>query len=257
MHAWLTRVGERGQAVQRPRNAGKAERFGAIIDQRRAPEETRALYALDGADGITPLFAGTALDALAAHDPWVGWLAVDSPALEKAESLCRERGLGWMWLPPGGAMAPSLELLQRLSVLDDAGGGQSLVQLQRPEAWSALLAVASSSQFDHWLHILGAVYTPTPTGGWHCWTGSEPHVAECAAMLDSEQCQALDDAPLAWWLGRELGIPLEDVPAQRLEQLRRLREAGIRQPREWRRRLPDSASADIPRSAHVVTSKEA
>ncbi|WP_231363102.1 DUF4123 domain-containing protein [Thioalkalivibrio sp. ALR17-21] len=239
MHEWLTRVGERGHTVETPGEDGKTGRFGIIIDQRRAPEEARALYALDGADGIIPLFAGTALDALAAHGPWVGWLGVDSPALKQAESICRKRGLGWMWLPPGDATEPCLELLQRLSVLDDAGGGQSLVQLQRPEAWSALLAVAPSMQFDHWLHVLGAVYTPTPTGGWRCWTGNEPREAERAAVLDGEQCQALDDAPLAWWLGRELGIALEDVPPQRLEQLRRLREAGIHQPREWRRRLPD------------------
>lgn len=240
MHEWLTRIGERSHTVESPADGAGGAWFGLIIDPHRAPEKARALYTLDGATDIVPLFAGTELDSLASCGPWAGRLASGSPAFEHAVALCREQALGWMCRPPGDVLEPFVAQMQRLSVMDDAGGGQSLVQLQRPDAWSALLASTLRTQFDHWLRILGPVYTPTPTGHWRCWVGDEPRAPAGAPVLDHDQCRALDNASLVWWLGRERGVPLETVPPDALEHLCSLRDAGVHHPDEWRQRLAES-----------------
>ncbi|ABI56493.1 DUF4123 domain-containing protein [Alkalilimnicola ehrlichii MLHE-1] len=259
VHEWLTRIGERSHTVEGPGDGADGEWVGLIIDPHRIPEEALALYTLDGATDIVPLFAGTELRSLSAYGPWAARLTPGSPAFEQAEMLCRELALGWMCRPPGGALEPFVEQMQRLAVMDDADGGQSLVQVQQPEAWTALLASAPRTHFDLWLQVLGPVYTPTPTAGWRCWVGAEPRGPTSPPFLDHNQCRALDDAPLAWWLGQDLGIPLEAVPPDMLEQLRTLREAGIHLPDEWRRRLakPGGAKDQTARSKPGAAGREA
>lgn len=240
MPGWLTRIGERSQRVDTLASGFAAHRPAyLVLDQRRAPERCAALVGQPGWHDYLTLFAGTSLAPLLEASPWLIELSIGSQAWQAAAALCQEQRIGWAFQSAQDARLDDLaDHLRRLFVLDDPHGGQSLVNLQDPAAWTALLAASSDTAYAQLIGPLGQVVTPMPLPHWQAWQFIEaPGDAE-APPLTHELEQALKEIPRAWWLSRATETPLSALPSAWLERLGRLEAAGIKQAHYHQRLLP-------------------
>ncbi|NIC04214.1 DUF4123 domain-containing protein [Billgrantia bachuensis] len=245
MSGWLNRIAERSQRVDTLASGFAAHRPAyLILDQRRAPECCAALVGQPGWHDYLTLFAGTPLAPLLEASPWLIELRIGSQAWQAAEALCREQRIGWLFQPAQSTSLNDLaDHLRRLFVLDDPHGGQSLVNVQDPTAWAALLAAGSDTAYTQLIGPLGQVATPTPLPHWQAWQPVEADATETPA-LTHELEQALRESQRAWWLSTATDTPLQELPPEWLERLGRLAEVGISRWRDRRRLLPLIRHAD-------------
>lgn len=240
MSGWLTRIGERSQRVEALSGCFAAQRPAyLVLDQRRAPERCAALVGQPGWHDFLTLFAGTSLAPLIEASPWLVELKLGSQAWQAAAALCQEQRCGWAFQPAQDARLDDLaDHLRRLFVLDDPHGGQSLVNLQDPTAWTALLAAGSDTAYAQLIGPLGQVVTPTPLPHWQAWQPAEATGDAEALSLSHELEQALKESPRAWWLSSATETPLQELPEAWLQRLGRLKTEGIKQAHHLQRLLP-------------------
>ncbi|PMR68909.1 DUF4123 domain-containing protein [Halomonas heilongjiangensis] len=240
MPGWLTRIGERSQRVDSLASGFAAHRPAyLVLDQRRAPERCAALVGQPGWHDFLTLFAGTPLAPLLEASPWLIELTLGSEAWQAAEALCREQRIGWAFQPAQDArLADLADHLRRLFVLDDPHGGQSLVNVQDPAAWTALLAAGSDTSYAHCIGPLGQVATPTPLHHWQAWQPAVHDGEDEAPPLTHELEHALKEVQRAWWLSQATDIPLQELPEAWLQRLGRLETEGIKQAHYLQRLLP-------------------
>ncbi|MBD3897160.1 DUF4123 domain-containing protein [Halomonas sp. ML-15] len=230
MSGWLKRLPERTRGAGELGAWIDAQRPAyLVLDQRRYPETSAELLGKTGKYDFLTLFATTPLAPLIDASPWLIELDVGSEAWRSGETLCREQRLGWIFQP---AQATSLndlaDHLRRLFVLEDPRGGQSLINIQDPAAWTALLATLPGTSLSAWLTPLGRVFTPTPQRQWLAWHEvSESEVAQEILPLTREGDAALRAASGGWWLSRTTETPLYELPEAWLARLARLNRAGI------------------------------
>ncbi|WP_111411676.1 DUF4123 domain-containing protein [Billgrantia lactosivorans] len=244
MPGWLSRIGGRSQRVDSLASGFVAHRSAyLVLDQRRAPERCAALVAQPGWHDYLTLFAGTPLSPLLEASPWLVELKLGSQAWQAATALCQEQRIGWAFQPAQDARLEDLaDHLRRLFILDDPHGGQSLVNVQDPTAWTALLAAGSDTAYAQLVGPLGQVVTPTPLPHWQAWqqvdeVGEDASEA-MAPPLTHELEQALKESSRAWWLSAATDMPLQELPPEWLERLGRLEAAGIHQAHHLQRLLP-------------------
>ncbi|MGR4066480.1 DUF4123 domain-containing protein [Billgrantia sp. C5P2] len=246
MPGWLTRIGERSQRVDTLASGFAAHRPAyLVLDQRRAPERCAALVGQPGWHDYLTLFAGTPLAPLLEASPWLIELRMGSQAWQAATALCQEQRIGWAFQPAQDARLDGLsDHLRQLFVLDDPHGGQSLVNVQDPTAWTAMLAAGSATAYAQLIGPLGKVVTPTPLPHWQAWQPAEATGDAEALSLSHELEQALKESPRAWWLSRATDTPLQALPPEWLVRLGRLAEGGISSWRGRQRLLPLIRHAD-------------
>lgn len=240
MSRWLSQLAERTRHAQTLTGSLTASQTAyMVLDQRRAPEQSRTLLACEGKRDFTSLFAGTALSPLLDASPWLLELSVGSAAWRHAQILCHQR-LGWVCQPATDQTLLSLaNYLQTLFVLDDSQGGKSLISLQQPAVWSALLASAPPTYYAQCSSLLGQLATPTPQGQWLLWqpgTSEEPATPTWALTSDMET--ALKESQQAWWLSRMTETSLTSLPAIWLASMNTLVNAGISRSDHLKRLLP-------------------
>ncbi|MGR2740813.1 DUF4123 domain-containing protein [Billgrantia sp. Q4P2] len=240
MPGWLTRIGERSQRVDTLASGFAAHRSAyLVLDQRRAPERCAALVGQPGWHDFLTLFAGTPLAPLLEASPWLIELRMGSQAWQAATALCQEQRIGWAFQPAQDARLDGLaDHLRQLFVLDDPHGGQSLVNVQDPTAWTAMLAAGSATAYAQLIGPLGKVVTPTPLPHWQAWQPAEATGDAEALSLSHELEQALKESPRAWWLSRATDTPLQALPPEWLVRLGRLEAVGIKQAHHLQRLLP-------------------
>ncbi|RRR30428.1 DUF4123 domain-containing protein, partial [Schaalia georgiae] len=92
MSRWLSQLAERTRHAQTlTGNLTAGQTAYMVLDQRRAPEQSRTLLACEGKRDFTSLFAGTALSPLLGASPWLLELSVGSAAWRHAQTLCHQR----------------------------------------------------------------------------------------------------------------------------------------------------------------------
>ena len=240
MPGWLNRLAERSHPVDSPAAGFDGHRpLYVVLDQRRAPERCAALVGQPGWIDFLTLFAGTPLSPLLEASPWLIELTPGSEAWQVAAALCHDQRCGWAFQPAQNAQLDALaDHLRPLFVLDDPHGGKSLVNLQDPTAWTALLAAGSDTAYAQLIGPLGRVVTPTPQRHWQAWKpAAEAGEAE-APSLTHELERALKESPRAWWLSQATDKSLQELPAEWLVRLGRLAEDGITRWRDRKRLLP-------------------
>lgn len=239
MSGWLSQLAERSNGVDSLAGLVADKSGYVVLDQRRAPEQCRSILGLTGQQEFMTLFAGTPLSQLLEASPWLVEIDVGSEAWHYAEALCQKR-LGWVCLPSAGQTLQSLaDHLRLLFVLADPHGGKSLINLQQPAAWMALLASAPLSIYNHWLSPFQLVATPTPQGQWLVWQAqTETFSASYEEHLTNKMEVALKESQQAWWLSRMTNRPFSDVRASWLIKMKILMEAGITRSDHLKRLLP-------------------
>ncbi|MCG7591829.1 MULTISPECIES: DUF4123 domain-containing protein [unclassified Halomonas] len=240
MSRWLSQLAERTRHAQTlTGNLTAGQTAYMVLDQRRAPEQSRTLLACEGKRDFTSLFAGTALSPLLDASPWLLELSVGSAAWRHAQTLCHQR-LGWVCQPaPDQTLLSLANYLQTLFVLDDPQGGKSLINLQQPSVWSALLASAPPTCYAQCSLLLGQVATPTPQSQWLLWQpGTSEEPATPTWSLTSDMETALKESQQAWWLSRMTETPLTSLPAVWLARMNTLVSAGISRSDHLKRLLP-------------------
>ncbi|MBD3895309.1 DUF4123 domain-containing protein [Halomonas sp. ML-15] len=246
MSGWLKHIAERGHPVDSPATSFGGHRPAyMVLDQRRASGRCADLIGQPGWRDFLTLFATTPLAPLIDASPWLIELDVGSVAWHSGETLCREQHLGWIFQP---AQATSLndlaDHLRRLFVLDDPHGGQSLVNLQAPTAWTALLAASSDTAYAQLIGPLGRVVTPTPLSHWQVWQPvDDADNVEIPPLTQTLEI-ALKESPRGWWLSQATDTPLQALPAEWLERLGQLEAAGIHQAHHLQRLLPKVCEDD-------------
>ncbi|EWH03596.1 DUF4123 domain-containing protein [Halomonas sp. BC04] len=246
MPGWLNRLAERSHPVDSPAAGFDGHRpLYVVLDQRRAPERCAELVGQPGWIDFLTLFAGTPLSPLLEASPWLIELTPGSEAWQVAAALCHDQRIGWAFQPAQNARLDALaDHLRPLFVLDDPHGGQSLVNLQDPTAWTALLAASSDTAYTQLIGPLGKVVTPTPQRHWQTWQPAEEVGEAEAPSLTHELERALKESPRAWWLSQATDRPLQELPAEWLERLARLDAGGITRWRDRKRLLPLIRHAD-------------
>nr|WP_287018583.1 DUF4123 domain-containing protein [Halomonas sp.] len=246
MPGWLSNISERSRRVDRPEGSLKhGQTVYVVLDQRRSPDQCRSLLSLSGKRDFIALFAGTPLSPLLEASPWLLDIEVGSEAWHFAKMLCQQR-LGWVCQPlPNETLYSTADCLQALFMLDDPHGGKSLINLQQPAAWIALLASAPASIYSHWLNSLHQVATPTPQGQWLVWQTNAPFSATSERwQLSAAMEAALKESQQAWWLSDTTKIPLEELPRNWLERLKKCSGCGIKRGRDLMRLLAAIQHAD-------------
>ncbi|MDI5985121.1 DUF4123 domain-containing protein [Halomonas sp. M4R5S39] len=253
MPGWLTRIGERSQRVDTVAACFAAHRpVFLVLDQRRAAERCAALVGQPGWHDYLTLFAGTPLAPLIEASPWLIELKLGSEAWQAAAALCQEQRCGWAFQPAQDTrLADLADHLRRLFVLDDPHGGQSLVNVQDPAAWTTLLAAGSDTSYAHCIGPLGQVVTPTPLPHWQAWLPTDEADEAAAPPLTHELERALKEIQRAWWLSQAADIPLQKLPPEWLERLTQLAEADIARWRDRKRLLPLVRHADAATWRHA------
>ncbi|WP_447894189.1 DUF4123 domain-containing protein [Vreelandella sp. GE22] len=239
MSDWLRQMAERSRAAYSLAEVAVGQRGYVVLDQRRAPEQCRSILGREGRQEFMTLFAGTSLSPLLEASPWLVEVGVGSDAWHYAEKLCQKR-LGWMCLPSSGQTLQSItDHLRSLFVLADPHGGTSLINLQQPAVWMALLASAPISVYNHWLRPFQQVATPTPQGQWLVWqVQARTTDASDVGQLTSEMEVALKESQQAWWLSRMANVPLGSLRAVWLVKIKVLMEAGITRSDHLKRLFP-------------------
>lgn len=240
MPGWLSRLPERTRgsgelaAWVDPRRPAYL-----VLDPRRYPEACAALVGRPGWRDYLTLFAGTPLAPLLEASPWLVELEVGSEAWQALGALCTGERRGWAFQPAHATPLTDLaDHLRRFFVLDDPHGGQSLVNIQDPAAWTALLAAGSDTAYAQLIGPLGQVVTPTPEQHWLAWQLAGNAGNTEALPLTQERELALKESAHAWWLSRATETPLPALPPEWLERLGRLEAAGISQAHHIQRLLP-------------------
>lgn len=246
MPGWLSNISERSRQVECLEGHFKhGQTAYVLLDQRHAVEQCRSLLSLTGKRDFVVLFAGTPLSPLLEASPWLLDLEVGSEAWRYAQTLCQQR-LGWVC--QGRADQTLLSIANHLGalfVLDDPHGGKSLINLQQPAVYTALLASASNSIYPHWLSPLAQVATPTPQGQWLMWQVKEPtSTTPERCQLTTEMEEALKESQQAWWLSNTTTTPLEELPRNWLERLKKCAGCGIKRGRDLMRLLVVIQHAD-------------
>ncbi|MCB8887984.1 DUF4123 domain-containing protein [Vreelandella malpeensis] len=239
MSGWLSLLAERSRSAESLSGMVTVKHGYVLLDQRRAPEQCRAILERDGQQDFLTLFAGTPLSPLIEASPWLVEVDVGSSAWYYAETLCQKR-LGWLCLPrPDQTLQSLADHLRLLFVLADPHGGRSLINLQQPAAWMALLASAPSSVYEHVMSPFQLVATPTPQGQWLVWqVRTETSSTHDEGHLTTEMEAALKDSQQVWWLSRMTNRPLSDVRAYWLIKMNALMAAGITRSDHLKRLLP-------------------
>lgn len=239
MSGWLNGIAERSQVIDNLPALTTGKHGFFVLDQRRSPEQCRSILGLSGTQEFLTLFAGTALSPLLEASPWLLQIDQGSEAWHYAETLCQKR-LGWGCLPASDQTLQSLaDHLRSLFVLADPHGGKSLINVQQPAAWMALLASAPLGIYEHWMSPFQLVATPTPQGQWLVWQAQpETPNASDAAHLSNKMEVALKESQQAWWLSRMTNRPFSDVQASWLIKMKTLMEAGITRSDHLKRLLP-------------------
>lgn len=240
MSGWLSQLAERTRNAETLTSSLTASQAAYMVfDRRHAPEQSRTLLSCEGKRDFTSLFAGTSLSALMDASPWLLELSVGSAAWRYAQTLCHQR-LGWMCQPAADQTLLSLaNYLQTLFVLEDSRGGKTLINLQQPTVWSALLASAPATCYAQCTALLGQIATPTPQGQWLIWqsvTSDEPATPTWTLTADMEA--ALKESQQAWWLSRMTETPLTSLPTVWLARLKTMVHAGISRSDHLKRLLP-------------------
>ena len=245
MSGWLSQLAERSKSVDSLAGLAVDKCVYVVLDQRRAPEQCRSILGLTGQQEFMTLFAGTPLSPLLEASPWLVEIDAGSEAWHYAETLCQKR-LGWVCLPRSGQTLQSLaDHLRSLFVLADSHGGKSLINLQQPAAWMALLASAPLSVYDHWMSPFQLVATPTPQGQWLVWQAqTEMSNASDEAHLTNKMEAALKESQQAWWLSEHSSEDLATLPYQWMERLSICVNTGITKGRYLIRLLPIIQQAD-------------
>ncbi|WP_355662420.1 DUF4123 domain-containing protein [Halomonas salifodinae] len=240
MPGWLTRIPERTRgsgdlaAWVEPRRPAYL-----VLDRRRYPEACAELLGQAGQRDFMTLFATTPLAPLIEASPWLVELEVGSEAWLSGEALCREQRLGWAFQPaPATPLTDLADHLRRFFVLDDPHGGQSLVNIQDPAAWTALLTAGSDTTYAQLIGPLGRVVTPTPQRHWLAWQPADSLGNADALPLTQELELALKESPRAWWISQATETPLPALPPEWLERLICLAAGGITHGRDRTRLLP-------------------
>lgn len=228
MSGWLNQLAERSRNAESLSNRATVKRGYVLLDQRRAPEQCRAILGRDGQQDFLTLFAGTPLSPLIEASPWLVEVDVGSSAWHDAEALCQKR-LGWLCLPqPDQTLQSLADHLRLLFVLADPHGGKSLINLQQPAVWMALLASAPTSVYEHVMSPFQLVATSTPQGQWLVWQArTETSSTHDAGHLTNEMEAALKESQQVWWLSRMTNRPFNDVRASWLKKMDMLMGAGI------------------------------
>lgn len=239
MPGWLNQLAERCRAADKLSEMVTGQRGFVVLDQRRSPEQCRPLLSLPGKRDFITLFAGTPLSPLLEASPWLLDVEVGSEAWHCAEKLCQQR-LGWICQPAADQALHSIaDHLRPLFVLDDPHGGKSLINLQQPAVWTALLASAPASVYSHWLIPLDRVAIPTPQGQWSIWQADAPtSPAPERWQLTADMEAALEESQQAWWLSRMTKIPLASLPDTWLARMVAAMQAGISRSDHLKRLLP-------------------
>ncbi|OBA00487.1 DUF4123 domain-containing protein [Halomonas sp. G11] len=239
MSGWLNQLAERCYPADNPAGMVTGQRGFVVLDQRHSPEQGRPLLSLPGKRDFVTLFAGTPLSPLLEASPWLLDVEVGSEAWHYAEKLCQQR-LGWVCQPPADQTLQSIaDHLRELFVMDDPHGGKSLINLQQPAAWTALLASAPASVYSHGLNPLGQVATPTPQGQWSIWqAGATTSPAPQRWQLTADMEAALNESQQAWWLSRMTKTPLTSLPNAWLARMKTAMQAGISRSDHLKRLLP-------------------
>lgn len=239
MSGWLSQLAERSKSVDNLAGLAVGKCAYAVLDQRRAPEQCRSILGLTGQQEFMSLFAGTSLSPLLEASPWLVEIDAGSEAWHYAEALSQKR-LGWVCLPRSGQTLQSLaDYLRPLFVLADPHGGKSLINLQQPAAWMALLASSPLSVYDYWMSTFQLVATPTPQGQWLVWQAqTETSNASDEGHLTNEMEAALKESQQAWWLSRMTNMPVSHVRASWLIKMKIIMEAGITRSDHLKRLLP-------------------
>lgn len=239
MPGWLNGIAERSQVIDNLPALTTGKHGFFVLNQRRSPEQCRSILGLSGTQDFLTLFAGTALSPLLEASPWLLQIDQGSEAWHYAEALCQKR-LGWVCLPASDQTLQSLaDHLRPLFVLADPHGGKSLINLQQPAAWMALLASAPLSVYDHWMSTFQLVATPTPQGQWLVWQAqTETSNASDEGRLTNEMEAALKESQQAWWLSRMTNMPVSHVRASWLIKMKIIMEAGITRSDHLKRLLP-------------------
>lgn len=239
MSGWLNQLAERCHPANSLAGMVSGRRSFVVLDQRRSPEQCRPLLALTGKRDFIALFAGTPLSPLLEASPWLLEIEVGSEAWRYAESLCQQR-LGWVCQAQDDHTLQSIaNHLRALFVLDDPQGGQSLINLQQPAVWTALLASAPASVYSHWLSPLRQVATPTPQGQWLIWQTEAPaSPAPERWQLNADMQAALNESQQAWWLSKHTEETLTALPSQWIKRIGVCTQYGITKGRHLARLLP-------------------
>ncbi|MCW4152598.1 DUF4123 domain-containing protein [Halomonas sp. 18H] len=245
MSSWLNQLAERCYPADNLAGMVTGQRGFVVLDQRHSPEQGRPLLSLPGKRDFATLFAGTSLSPLLEASPWLLDVEVGSEAWHYAEKLCQQR-LGWVCQPPADQTLQSIaDHLRALFVMDDPHGGKSLINLQQPAAWTALLASAPASVYSHWLNPLGQVATPTPQGQWSIWQADAPaSPAPERWQLTADMEAALNESQQAWWLSEHTEEKLSTLPDQWVKRISKCAQYGITKGRHLARLLPAIQQAD-------------
>ncbi|KPQ23759.1 MAG: protein of unknown function containing DUF4123 domain [Halomonas sp. HL-48] len=239
MSGWLNQLTERCYPADNLSGRVTGQRGFVVLDQRRAPEQCWPLLDMPGKYNFITLFAGTTLAPLNDASPWLFEIEPSSDAWHYAEKLCQQR-LGWVCQPQTDQCLQSFaDHLRALFVLNDSLGGKSLINLQQPAVWTALLASAPVSVYSHWLSPLHQVATPTPQGQWLIWQADKPtSLASDRWQLNPEMEAALHESQQAWWLSRMTKTPLASLPNTWLARMVAAMQAGISRSDHLKRLLP-------------------
>lgn len=226
MSGWLSGIDARSDALERLPT--RRQTWWLVLDQRRAAARCAAWLNEEGRQAFFTLFAGTALASLTPASPWLVEITPGTPAAAEAERFCHQR-LGWLaTTTPGTTLKHIASHLGTLFVLPDAHNGQALINLQKPETWTALLASADAVTWHHLMAPFTAVYTPTPQGGWRQWSSADALEGDPPRLqLDLFMEQALKESSRAWWLSGATGTPMEALPPVWLDRLAALNRARI------------------------------
>lgn len=246
MSGWLNQLEERCRLEASLSASLSADQIGyVVLDQRRSTDQCRSLLDQPGRRDFITLFAGTSLSRLNDASPWLLEIEVGSDAWQCAETLCQQR-LGWMCQPPAAQTLQTVaNHLRPLFVMDDPHGGQSLINLQQPAVWTALLASAPANIYSHWLSPLSQVATPSPQGQWFIWQADEPtSPAPERWQLTAEMEAALKESQQAWWLSEHTEENLATLPDQWVKRLGKCAQYDITKGRHLARLLPAIRQAD-------------
>lgn len=229
MSSWLSRLSECTQSSQHLASSLDTQRRAyLVLDTRRAPEACAAWIGQSGWYDFMALFAGTPLSPLLEASPWLVELKIGSDAWHSLSTLCRQERLGWAFQPREDTPLNDLaDHLRTYFVLGDPHGGQSLVNLQDPAAWTALLAAIGGTAYAQLVAPLGQVVTPTPQHTWLAWQPANHSENPAPLTLVQETNDALQKITGAWWLSQATDTPLPLLPPAWLTRLTRLTRAGI------------------------------